>query len=279
MNNRLTRMLGITYPIIQGGMLEISFSSLTAAVSNAGGLGTLGQMFDIKRWHDEIKKTKDLTARPFAVNLGLYMSDADERLKIITDEGVKIVVTGGGNPKLVINRIKEAGITALHVVSTSEQAKKTEAMGFDALIAEGGESGGIAARDIVSTLVLIPLVVDAVSIPVVAAGGVADARGLIACLALGAQGVQMGTVFEASEESSAAKEWKEGILHARETDTIISLNTGLKARVIKEEIYPGGIITGQVAGMVKKIEKSRDLITGIMSNVDAVLRSIETAIH
>src|SRR3990172_909493 len=172
MKNRLTEMLGIKTPIIQGGMIEISLSGLASAVSNAGGLGTLGQRVDIKLWHDEIKKTKDLTGNPFAVNLGLYLGDVKERIKIILEEGVKIVVTGGGNPSAIIRELQDAGIKTMHVVSTTEQAKKMEDVGIDIVIAEGGESGGIVAKNIISTMVLVPLVADAVSVPVVAGGGV-----------------------------------------------------------------------------------------------------------
>ena len=167
----------------------------------------------------------------------------------------------------------------MHVVSTSEQAKKIEAVGVDAIIAEGGESGGLVSKNIISTLVLVPLVVDAVRMPVVAAGGIGDARGLVACMALGAQGVQLGTIFEASEESSASGEWKAGIIKARETDTIVTSNGGINARVVKEEIYPGGIMTGQIAGMVQKIEKSADIIARIVADIDGIYNTIGAQIR
>jgi len=274
MKNRLTEMLGIKTPIIQGGMIEISLSGLASAVSNAGGLGTLGQRVDIKLWHDEIKKLKDLTSNPFAVNLGLYLGDVKERLKIILNERVKIVVTGGGNPSAIIRELQDAGIKTMHVVSTVEQAIKMEAAGIDVVIAEGGESGGLVSKNIISTMVLVPLVVDAISVPVVAAGGIGDARGLIASFALGAQGVQMGTVFEASLESSASQLWKEGILKARESDTMITEGSVLHARIIKEEIAPGSIMTGQIAGMVTKIEEVSGIIKRIVNNVDKVMNTI-----
>jgi enoyl-[acyl-carrier protein] reductase II len=274
MKNRLTEMLGINIPVIQGGMIEISLSGLASAVSNAGGLGTLGQRIDIRLWHDEIKKTKDLTSNPFAINLGLYLADVKERLGIILDEGIKIVVTGGGNPSSIIHELHDAGIKTMHVVSTVEQAKKIEAAGVDVVIAEGGESGGMVSRNIISTMVLVPLVVDAVSVPVVAAGGIGDARGLIACLALGAQGVQMGTIFEACIESSASQAWKDGILKARECDTTVTEGGVLHARVIKEEIAPGSIITGQIAGMVNKAENVSDIMARIAGGVDAILNDV-----
>ena len=157
MKNALTELVGTKYPIIQGGMIEISLSGLVAAVSNAGALGTLGQRGNIKQWHDEIKKTKDLTNKPFAVNIGLYMKDVKERIRIIIDEGVKVAVTGGGNPSAFVKELKDAGIAILHVVSTSEQAKKIEAAGVDAIIAEGGESGGLVSKNIISTLSLFRL--------------------------------------------------------------------------------------------------------------------------
>jgi enoyl-[acyl-carrier protein] reductase II len=274
MKNRLTEMLGIEYPIIQGGMIDISLSGLASAVSNAGGLGTLGQRIDINLWHDEIKKTKDLTANPFAVNLGLYLGDVKDRIRIILEEGIKIVVTGGGNPSAILRAFKDAGITTMHVVSTTEQAKKMEAAGIDIVIAEGGESGGIVSKNIISTLVLIPLVADAVSVPVVAAGGIGDARGLIASIALGAQGVQMGSIFEASVESSAPQSWKEAILKARECDTMVNEAGALHARIIKEEIFSGSIMTGQIAGMVAKVENVSDIMARMVGGVDTVMNGI-----
>ncbi|OHD67815.1 MAG: hypothetical protein A2W19_13310 [Spirochaetes bacterium RBG_16_49_21] len=274
MKNRLTEMLGIKYPIIQGGMIEISLSKLVAAVSNAGGLGTLGFRGDQPLWRDEIKKIKDLTDKPFAINLGMYLNDLKERIDIIIKEGVKIVVTSAGNPSKVINFFKDAGIITMHVISNSNQAKKIEDAGVDAIIAEGGESGGIVSNNIISTLVLVPKVVDCVSIPVIAAGGIGDARGFIACLAMGAEGVQMGTLFEASVESSASQEWKEGIIKANEMDTIVKENGPMYVRVIKEEIYPGSVITGQVAGLVARIEKSEDIINRMMSTIEPVMKKI-----
>jgi len=278
MKNNLTEMLNINYPIIQGGMMNISFAPLVSAVSNAGGLGTLGYINNISKWHDEIKKTKHATNKSFAVNIPLYISDIDERLQIIFDENINILITAAGNPSIVTGKLKNSEIKILHVVSNSVQAVKAESAGVNAVIAEGGESGGMVAGDIISNMVLVPKVVDSVKIPVIAAGGIFDARGFIACLALGAQGVQMGTVFEASVESSALKEWKDGIIKSSETDTIVFPAGKNHVRMLKPEKYPGKIITGQVSAMITKIEKAEDIMKRIIDDIDPVFKRIEKQI-
>ena len=166
----------------------------------------------------------------------------------------------------------------MHGVASSEQAKKMEAAGVDAIIAEGGESGGFVAKYRVSTLVLVPMTVDAVRVPVVAAGGIGDSRGLIAALAMGAQGVQLGTAFEVSEESSASRENKKIILKARETDTLVVSRGRAQARVLKDEIHPGGVGAGQISGMVTRMEKAADIIERMMSETRRVLKNIETQV-
>ncbi len=271
MQNKLTQLLGITYPIIQGGMMGISLAELTSAVSNAGGLGTLGQTGDTAVWHDEIKKTKHMTDKPFAVNLPLHIGDLEKKVRVICDEKVQIVFTAAGNPSRVIGPLKEAGVKVLQVVASTEHAVKAEAAGVDGVVAEGGESGGMVAKNRVSTMVLVPLVVDAVNIPVVAAGGIGDARGLVAALALGALGVQMGTVFEASEECNVPRELKEGIIRAKETDTCVTPMGIAQSRRIREAVCPNSFGAGQIVGMVKKIERAGDIVARIAMETEEIL--------
>lgn len=278
MKNKLTDMLKITYPVIQGGMVNISLAPLVSAVSNAGGLGTLGYINDISKWRDEIKKIKDSTDKTFAVNLPLYIKDIKERLQILSDEKIGVLITAAGNPASVAGQLRGAGIKILHVVSSSLQAVKAESAGVDAVIAEGGESGGMVSADIISNMILIPKVADSVEIPVIAAGGIFDARGLIACLALGAQGVQLGTAFQASVESNAPQEWKDGIVRAAETDTTIVTTGNRHVRMLKPELYPGKIVTGQVSAMINKIENAADIMQRIINTIDTVFRSIEKQI-
>jgi enoyl-[acyl-carrier protein] reductase II len=279
MKNNLTDMLNISYPIIQGGMMNISFAPLVSAVSNAGGLGTLGYINNISRWHDEIKRIKEITGKPFAVNIPLYISDINKRLQIICDEEIEVLITAAGKPSIVTDKLKNSGIKILHVVSNSVQAVKAESAGVDAVIAEGGESGGMVAGDIVSNMVLIPRIVDSVKIPVIAAGGIFDARGFIACLAFGAQGIQMGTVFEASIESGAPKEWKDGIIKSSEVDTMVFTAGDHHVRMLKPDRYPGNIITGQVSALVTKIEKAEEIMNNIKANIEPVFRRIEQQIQ
>jgi len=279
MKNQLTDMLGIEHPIIQGGMLHIAGAKLVAAVSEAGGLGTLGQRSDVADWHDQIKKTKELTKKPFAVNLPMHTNDLEKKLDIIVDEKIKIVVTAAGNPARVVSVLKDAGAKILHVVASVAQAKKVEAAGVDAIVAEGGESGGMVSRDLVSTLVLVPLVVDAVSIPVIAAGGIADARGLVAALAMGAQGVQMGTKFMVTPECEASPKWIEGIIKATESDTMVVPRGKAQGRVIKEEVMKGQAMAGQIAGMIDKTESVAEIIERMVREAEPVLKKIEAIIR
>jgi len=274
MNNELTKLLGIEYPIIQGGMMLIAGAKLTAAVSNAGGMGTLGQRMDTAEWQEEIKKTKALTDKPFAVNLPLHTPDLDKKLQIITDQGIKIVVTAAGNPARLMGALREAGCTVMHVIAAAKQAVKVAEAGVDAVIAEGGESGGMVARDRVSTMVLAPMVVDAVKVPVVAAGGIGDARGLVAAFALGAQGVQLGTRFIAVEECEAGDDWKQGICKAKDTDTMVVPRGPAQGRVLKEEIHPGAM-AGIVSGMITKVETVKDIIDRMVAEAEPVLKGIE----
>ncbi len=277
MKNRLTELLKIEYPIIQGGMMEISRARLVAAVSNAGGMGTLGQRMDLAAWRDEVKKTRDLTDKPFAINLPMHVPDLDKRLDIIKEEGVKVVATAAGNPARVIGELKDAGVTVIHVVGSAAQAVKVEAAGVEAVVAEGGESGGMVGKDRVSTIVLAPEAVDAVKIPVVAAGGLCDARGLVAALALGAQGVQLGTRFVACLECDAPQKWKDAIIKARDTDTHIVPRGKAQARMLKDEVEKGAM-AGIVAARIDKIETVESIIHEMVSEAEQVLARIKEQI-
>lgn len=273
MLNDLTKMLGIEYPIIQGGMFGISGSKLVAAVSNAGGLGTLAQYMDLGQWQEQIKKTKETTSKPFAVNLPMHAMEIEKKVKIIIDENIPIVVTAAGNPTKVLGPLKEAGIKIMHVVANVTQARKVESAGVDAIIAEGGESGGMVAKDRVSTMVLTPAVVDAVKVPVVAAGGIADTRGLVAALALGAQGVQLGTRFIVTPECDAPNEWREGIIRARETDTQVVPRGKAQGRGLKDEVQ-AGVMAGIVSGIIDEVETVREIIDKMVDGSQPILDKV-----
>jgi len=270
MQNELTRLLDIRHPVIQGGMMEVSRARLVAAVSNAGGLGTLGQRVDFEAWRQEVRKTKELTDKPFAVNLPMHVPQLDKRLDCIIEEGVKVVVTAAGNPAPVLSELKDAGIKVLHVVGATAQAVKVARAGVDAVIAEGGESGGMVGKNRVSTMVLVPSVAKAVDKPVVAAGGIAEARGLVAALALGAHGVQMGTRFLATQECDAGHEWKEAILKAADTDTRVVPRGKAQGRVLKDEIMQGAM-AGIVSGMIEKIETAEYIVKTTVEEAEEVL--------
>lgn len=263
MKNALTDLLGIEYPIIQGGMMVISGAELVAAVSNAGGLGVLGQKGNspdtLPAWREEIRKIKALTDRPFAVNLPLHVPFIAEALDIIFEEAVPVVATAAGNPLPVLPQLKAHGVTVMHVIPSVKMARRVAEAGVDVIVAEGGESGGMIARDRVSTMVLVPMVVDTVEIPVVAAGGIADARGLLAALALGAQGVQMGTRFLVTRECTASDDHKEAILRAQDTDTRVVPIGRANARMLKEELHPQAM-AGQIGGMITSVETAREVI-------------------
>jgi len=223
-SNRITQLFKIDYPIVQAGMIWASGWRLASAVSNAGGLGLIGSgsMYpDVLREH--IQKCKVATSKPFGVNVPLLYPDIDKHIQIIIEEAVKIVFTSAGNPKTWTSVLKERGITVVHVVSSSKFAKKSEEAGCDAVVAEGFEAGGHNGREETTTMVLIPAVVNAVKIPVVAAGGIANGRQMLAAMVLGAEGVQMGTRFVASEEASSHINFKEAVINANEGDTIMTL--------------------------------------------------------
>lgn len=232
--NRICELLGITHPIIQGGMVWCSGHSLAAAVSNEGGLGVLGSgsMYP-EQLRDEIRNTRKLTDKPFAVNIPLVYPELDKHIEIIIEEMVPIVITSAGNPKTWTEHFQNHGIKVLHVVSSSKFAKKAEEAGVDIVIAEGFEAGGHNGREETTTMCLIPSVVDAVDIPVVAAGGIASGRAMAAAFALGAEGVQAGTVFALSEESSANEGFKQHCLGLVEGDTKLMLKKLVPTRLAK----------------------------------------------
>jgi len=237
-NNRLTQLLHIEYPIIQAGMIWASGWKLASAVSRAGGLGILGagSMYpDVLR--EQIRKCQAATDRPFGVNLPLLYPDIEKHIEIIIENRVPVVITSAGSPKTWTSILKEKGIRVIHVVSSSAFAQKAVAAGCDAVVAEGYEAGGHNGREETTTMVLIPQVVQAVSIPVIAAGGIATGQQMLAALALGASGVQIGTRFLASEESSAHPDFKKKVIEAKEGDTHLRMHKLVPVRLLQNEFY------------------------------------------
>ena len=236
--NRITQLFNIKYPIIQGGMIWNSGYKLASAVSNAGGLGLIGagSMYpDVLREH--IQKCKKATDKPFGVNVPMLYPNIEEIIQIIIEEGVKIVFTSAGNPKTWTSHLKQNGITVVHVVSSSKFALKAQEAGVDAVVAEGFEAGGHNGREETTTLTLIPMVRENISIPLIAAGGIASGRGMLAAMILGADGVQMGSRFAASTESSAHENFKKTILETKEGDTLVTFKELAPVRLIKNKFY------------------------------------------
>jgi enoyl-[acyl-carrier protein] reductase II len=236
--NRVTQLLGIDYPIVQAGMIWASGWRLASAVSNAGGLGLIGSgsMYpDVLKEH--IRACRSATVRPFGVNVPLLYSDIDKHIQIIIEEGVKIIFTSAGNPKTWTSVLKEKGITVVHVVSSSKFARKAEEAGCDAVVAEGFEAGGHNGREETTTMVLVPAVTDAVKIPVIAAGGIATGRQMLAAMVMGAEGVQMGSRFVASEEASSHMNFKNVVINSQEGDTALTLKQLTPVRMIKNKFY------------------------------------------
>ncbi len=314
---RLCDLLGIEYPIIQGGMVWIANAELAAAVSNAGGLGLISPTAGMSRNGDQVenlkqqlKIAKSLTSKPFGVNLPILNNpQIEELVATAIDAKVKVVVTAAGNPALYTSRFKEAGIKVIHVVAAVRHAQSAEKRGVDAVIAEGYEAGGHNGLDELTTFTLIPQVVDAVTIPVVAAGGIADARGVVAALALGADGIQMGTRFVATHECNAHQNFKEAIVKASDTDTVITGRKLGPTRILKNEVaakimdmeaagasveellafigssrsragqFEGDMANGQaycgaIAGMIKEIKSVGEVIQSIVDNYETVLASL-----
>jgi enoyl-[acyl-carrier protein] reductase II len=311
---RLCELLGIEYPIIQGGMVWIANAELAAAVSNAGGLGLISPNAGMSRNGDQLENlkkqieiAKGLTSKPFGVNLPILNNPQIAALvDAVIKAKVKVVATAAGNPALYTSRFKEAGIKVLHLVAAVRHAQSAERRGVDAVIAEGYEAGGHNGLDELTTLTLVPQVADAVSIPVVAAGGIADARGVVAALALGADGVQMGTRFVATRECAAHQNFKDAIVKATDTDTAITGRKLGPTRILKNEIatklldmeaagasaeelqafigssrsrtgqFEGDLAKGEaycgsIAGMIKEIKSVAEVIQSIVENYDKVL--------
>lgn len=238
MSNRITSMFGIKYPIIQGGMIWCSGWELASAVSNAGGLGIIGagSMYpEILKSH--IQKCKSATNKPFGVNLPLLYPNIDEHIATIIEEKVPVVITSAGNPKTWTKKLKDNGIKVIHVVSSSKFALKAEEAGVDAIVAEGFEAGGHNGREETTSLCLIPQVAKSIHVPLIAAGGIGSGQAMLAVMNLGADGVQIGTRFIASTESSANLAFKNRIVESKEGDTILTLKELTPVRLVKNEFY------------------------------------------
>jgi len=298
MKTKITELLGIKYPIIQGGMAWVAEYHLAAAVSNAGGLGLIGAASapaEVVR--EQIRKTKELTDKPFGVNIMLMNPNAEEVARVVVEEGVKVVTTGAGNPAKLMHLFREAGVKVIPVVASVAMAKLMERAGADALVAEGMESGGHIGS--ATTMTLVPQVVDAVSIPVIAAGGVADGRGLAAALMLGAEAVQMGTAFCVASEAITHENYKARIIKAKDIDSEVTgmshghpirslrnnmtkeytrleregasleelelLTLGsLRKAVMEGDVVNGTVMAGQIAGLIKEERTCAEIITGMV---------------
>ena len=305
MKTRITELLGIEYPIIQGGMAWVAEHRLAAAVSNAGGLGIIGAASappEIVR--AEIRKCKELTDKPFGVNVMLLNPNAEEVAKVVVEEGVKVVTTGAGNPSKYMAMWKEAGVKVIPVVASVALAKLMERGGADAVVAEGMESGGHIG--FTTTMTLVPQVVDAVSIPVIAAGGIADGRGMAAALMLGAEAVQMGTRFVVAEESIVHENYKKKVIKASDIDSeITGASTGhpvrclrnkmtrqyleleksgayfmelekltlgsLRNAVMDGDVVNGTVMAGQIAGLIKEEKSCKEILEEIITEAKAVV--------
>jgi enoyl-[acyl-carrier protein] reductase II len=251
----LCSLLGIDYPILQGGMLWLADAGLAAAVSNAGGLGVISPMAAMEPQGDpvqnlkgQIEKARSLTTRPFGVNIPLDLRDCGLLLDLLLSEGVKVAVTAAGDPRLYTEMLKSGGMRVLHVVSNVKQARVAQSAGVDAVIAEGVEAAARNGPDELPLFALLPQVADAVTIPVIAAGGIADSRGIVAAFALGAQGVQLGTRFLATSECIAHPNYKEAVLRALDTDTVITCRPLIPSRSLKNTEFTQTLLAMEAAG-------------------------------
>ncbi|MBN8697678.1 MAG: nitronate monooxygenase [Bacteroidetes bacterium] len=238
MSNKITELFGIKYPIIQGGMIWCSGWELASAVSNAGGLGLIGSgsMYP-EVFLEHVRKCKKATDKPFGVNIPLLYPNVEEHIKTILDEGVKVVFTSAGNPATWTKKLKENGITVVHVIANTKFALKAQDAGVDAIVAEGFEAGGHNGREETTTMCLIPMIRKTVNIPVIAAGGIGTGRGMLAAMALGADGVQIGSRFVASTESSANDHFKQAVIKAVEGDTKLMLKQVTPVRLLKNKFF------------------------------------------
>lgn len=305
MKTRVTELLQIEYPIIQGGMAWVAEHRLAAAVSEAGGFGLIGAASappEIVR--EEIRKAKELTDKPFGVNIMLLNPNADEVAKIVVEEGIQAVTTGAGNPEKYMSMWKEAGVKVIPVVASVAMAKRMERYGADAVVAEGMEAGGHIGNQ--TTMALIPQIVDAVNIPVIAAGGIGDGRGIAASFMLGAEGVQMGTRFVVADESIVHENYKNRIVKAKDIDSVVTgQSTGhpvrclrnqmtkeyikkeqegvpfeelermtlgsLRKAVMDGDILNGTVMAGQIAGLVSKRQSCKEILQEIMGEAEKLL--------
>ncbi|CAM4390148.1 NAD(P)H-dependent flavin oxidoreductase [Flavobacterium terrigena] len=285
--NRITQLFGIKYPIVQGGMIWNSGYKLASAVSNAGGLGLIGagSMYpEVLREH--IQKCKKATTKPFGVNVPMLYPNIEEIMQIIVDEGVKIVFTSAGNPKTWTSFLKERGITVVHVVSSSKFALKAQEAGVDAVVAEGFEAGGHNGREETTTLTLIPMVKENISIPLIAAGGIATGKGMLAAMVLGADGVQMGSRFAASTESSAHIDFKKTILETQEGETLVTLKELAPVRLIKnkffydvQEAYANCASTEDLKTLLGRARAKRGMFEGDLVEGELEIGQIAGLIH
>ena len=307
MQTDITKLLGIEYPIIQGGMAWVAEHHLAAAVSEAGGLGLIGGAnapAEVVR--NEIREARKLTSKPFGVNVMLMSPHAEDIAKVVVEEGIKVVTTGAGSPEKYMKMWKEAGIVVMPVVASVALARRMERTGADAVVAEGTESGGHIGE--ATTMTLVPQVVDAVNIPVIAAGGIADGRGLAASLMLGAKAVQMGTRFVVADESIVSEAYKDRIIAAKDIDSAVTgrshghpvrslrnamtreyskleaegksfeeleyLTLGtLRKAVMEGDIVHGTVMAGQIAGLVSKKQSAKEIIDEIMSEATNLLKN------
>lgn len=308
MDNNICNLLNIEYPIFQGAMAWVSDSSLAAAVSNAGGLGIIaGASAPASYVREEIRKVKELTDKPFGVNIMLLSENANELADIVVEEGVKVVTTGAGNPGKYMTKWKEAGIKVIPVVASVALAKRMERAGADAIIAEGCEAGGHIGK--LTTMVLLPQVVDAVSIPVIGAGGIADGRGVAAAFMLGAKGIQVGTRFLVANECTIHDNYKEAVIKANDIDTVVTgrptghpvqvlknklareyLNLekqnapievleelgrgGLRKAVKDGDVEGGSLMAGQISGLVSKRQSAKEIIEEMFQEFENIKKSL-----
>lgn len=306
MRTEITELLGIQYPILQGGMAWVGTWELASAVSEAGGLGIIGSGGAPAEWvREQIRQVKAHTKKPFGVNLMLMNPDADKIAEIIAEEQVEVVTTGAGNPEKYMKMWKKAGVKVIPVVASVALARRMEREGADAIIAEGMESGGHIGET--TTMALVPQVVDAVSIPVIAAGGIADGRGFAAAMMLGAKAVQMGTVFVASKESIVHDAYKKKVVKAKDIDTKVTGRStghpvrslrnqqtkeylrleaqgasfeelekltlgGLRRAVVDGDVLHGSVMAGQIAGLVKEEKSCREIIETIYDDAEKLLK-------
>lgn len=273
MKNRITELLNIEYPIIQGGMVWVSGWKLVSAVSNCGGLGLIGAgSMKPELLREHIQKCKAATDKPFGINIPLLRGDVEDIINVVIDEKIKIVFSSAGNPGKYIDLFKKNGMTVVHVVPSVKHALKAESVGCDAIVGEGVEAGGHNGPDEITTLCLIPQIADAVKIPVIAAGGIADGRQMAAAFCLGAEGVQIGTRFAATVESSASSVYKEMVVAAKDTDTVLALKKAGLTRMIKNS-FSARVLeaesSGATADQLREIlGKKREMLGIFEGNAD-----------